>query len=131
MWFFMENFNNQIYSTPDPSKDNIQKLSRDMKFVAFFIIIYGAISALTLIGALVGIPIIFAGLKLRDASIALQNYLSSNHQSDFDNAIEKQARAFWILKILIIVTIVVYVFFIIVFVLFLLPMFRNIPVSEI
>ena len=115
----------------DTSKENILKLSRDMKFVAFFIIIYGGISTLTLLGALFGIPIIFAGLKLRDASLALGNFLVTNQTSDFDNAIEKQAKAFWILKILIIVSIVIYVLFIVVFFMFLFPIIRQNPIGEI
>lgn len=127
----MDSLNNQLIPTQDLPKENIEKLSRDMKFVALFIIIYGGISTVTILGALVGIPIIFAGLKLRDASNALQNYLISNQPSDFIEAIQKQARAFWILKILIIVVIVMYVFFIIVFFLFLLPIIKNNPVGEI
>lgn len=127
----MDNLISPDYSNVDQSKINMQNLSQDMKFVSLFVIIYGAISTITLIGALLGIPIIFAGLRLRDAAIAINNYLASNQQYDFNLAIEKQAKAFWIIKILIIVSIIIYVIFFIAFFLLLLPMLQNMPSREI
>lgn len=126
----MDNLITQNYSNVDQSKLNMQNLAQDMKFVSLFVIIYGAISTITLVGALLGIPIIFAGLRLRDAALSLNNYLASNQQYDFDLAIEKQAKAFWIIKILIIVSIIIYVVFFIAFFLILFPMLQHIPTSE-
>lgn len=127
----MENLIQSDNSIIDSRKENYSKLAKDMKFVALFIIIYGAISTLSIVGALVGVPIIFAGLKLRDASIAINNFLLTNLQTDLDSAVEKQARAFWILKILIIVSIAVYVFLILATILFIIPYLRQLSMSQI
>mgnify|MGYP005836977011 CR=1 FL=1 len=127
----MENSFQSDFSTIDNRKDNYYNLAKNMKFVSLFIIIYGAISTLSIVGALVGIPIIFAGLKLRDASIAIYNYLHSNLQHDLDNAVEKQARAFWILKILILVTILFYIFVILILIIFILPYLRNLSMFQV
>lgn len=126
----MENSIQSDNSTVDIRKDNYFNLAKDMKFVSLFIIIYGAINTLSIVGALIGVPIIFAGLKLRDASIAINNYLLSNQQYDLDSAVAKQARAFWILKILIIVSIIVYVFLIIAAILIILPFLNQLTSSH-
>ncbi len=127
----MENSLQSDFSPIDNRKDNYYNLAKNMKFVSLFIIIYGAISTLSIVGALVGVPIIFAGLKLRDASIAIYNYLQTNQQYDLDNAVEKQARAFWILKILILISIFFYIFFILILFIFIVPYLRNLSISQV
>jgi len=91
------------------SRLTINKLSGDMNFVGLFFIIIGALECLTIVGAIVGIPLIICGLRLRESSNSFNNFLSTNNEAALDNALEKQSRFFFIQKILIIISIVLFV----------------------
>lgn len=121
----MESEINSYSFLTESRKDNIQKSSRDMKFVSIFIIISGAAYTLSIVGAIFGIPLIFAGLRMRQSAEAWYNYLITNQQVDFDGAIEKQAQAFWILKIIIIASLIVYLMIFIAFWVLILPMLNH------
>ena len=41
------------------------KMTSDMRFVGLFTIIYGVLTCLTIIGALIGVPTIIIGLRIR------------------------------------------------------------------
>jgi hypothetical protein len=103
----------------------ISKMSSNMNFSAVFVIIYGAINAITIVGALVGVPFIFAGLKLREAALAFENYAQTMEPKDLTDAFQKQARAFWILKVIIIVSILLYFIAIAAIFIWFLPIIRN------
>ena len=103
----------------------ISKMSSNMNFSAIFVIIYGALNAITIIGALIGIPFIFAGLKLREAAGAFQVYSQSMNPSDLSIAFQKQSRAFWILKVIIIVSILLYFVAIAATFIWLIPLIQN------
>ncbi len=93
----------------------IPKTTRDMRFVGWFYIVYGALSSLTIIGAIVGIPLLISGLRLREAADEFDVY-QRNH--DFDaivRGIERQGKFFLIQKIFAILTII----FLILYMLFL------------
>lgn len=90
------------------------RMTSDMKFVGIFTIIYGGLSCLSIIGAVIGVPLIFAGLRIREAADEYSMFQSSNDNKALRRAFEKQGRYFNILKILIIVGIVITVIYIIV-----------------
>jgi Family of unknown function (DUF5362) len=85
------------------------KMTGDMNFVGIFYIIIGALYSITIVGALIGIPLIISGLRLRESSDSFKSYLSSNDQNMLVNALEKQGRFFFIQKVLIIIAIVLFV----------------------
>ncbi len=91
----------------------IAKLSSDMRFVGIFFIIVGAFYSLTIIGAILGIPLIISGLRLRESSDSFSSYLLSEDNNMLERALERQSRFFFIQKIFIIITLVVMVLYII------------------
>jgi hypothetical protein len=94
------------------------KMTGDMQFVGMFVIIYGVITCITIIGALIGIPLIFAGLRMREAAEQFNYFKMTNEPASMRSGFELQGRALRIFKILIIIAViltVVYIIFIIVF----------------
>jgi len=87
----------------------ISKMSKDMTFLAILLIIYGALSCLTIIGALVGVPYIFAGLRMKEAAEHFKSYLFNKNVSNLNYALERQQRMFFIFKVLAIIGIVLFV----------------------
>lgn len=82
------------------------QMIRDMKFVGMFSIIYGAITSLSIIGALMGVPLIFVGVRMRDAADYFQAYQMTKDRTALINAFDAQAKFFRITKILIIISII-------------------------
>jgi hypothetical protein len=93
----------------------IPDLSGNMQFVGMFNIVYGAISCITIIGALVGIPLIFSGLRLREAAALFEEYRRTGDTEAIMSGFERMNRAFFIAKILIIVSVALFVVYIAVF----------------
>lgn len=96
----------------------VKKLTGDMNFVGLFNIIFGALYCLTIVGALFGVPLIFMGLRLREASESLNMYLINNDFALLERALEKQGRYFFIQKVLMIIALVLIVFYIIIIIAF-------------
>lgn len=96
----------------------LRSMSGDMTFLAIFEIIIGALYCLTIIGAAIGIPMIFAGLRLKESADAFTSYTTAAESGMLRGALEKLGRHFHIHKILVIVSIVLTVLYII-FVVFL------------
>lgn len=86
-----------------PVQPDINKLAGDMKFFGIYQIIAGIISCLNCVGLIWGIPIIFSGIRLNEAADALKNYNITRDPKTLDYAFERQARFFFIQKIIIIV----------------------------
>lgn len=84
----------------------VTKLISDMKFVAWITIIEGAITCISIIGAIIGIPVLISGLRLKEAAEELAIYKNSNDFTYLKRALDKQQRFFFIQKILMIVGIV-------------------------
>lgn len=101
--------------------ETIRKMNSDMNFVGIFTIIYGILNCLTIIGAAIGVPLIFAGMRLRDASLEFERYLQTNDMAAIFSGFEKQQRAFFIQKVLIIISII----FIILYVVFIILMIGS------
>jgi hypothetical protein len=96
----------------------VNKMTGDMKFVGIFYIVVGAIYCLTIVGAVIGIPFIICGLRLRESSDAYNGYLTSNDAGMLERAFERQGSFFFIQKVLLIiglVLMVIYIIFIIAF----------------
>ncbi|NTV46603.1 MAG: DUF5362 domain-containing protein [Chlorobiales bacterium] len=85
----------------------IPKMTSDMKFLGIFLIVTGVLSSLTIIGAIVGIPTIVSGLRLRESADAFTMYLERNDFSSLERAIERQSRYFFIQKVLLIVALLI------------------------
>jgi hypothetical protein len=106
----------------------ISKMIGDMNFVGIFYIITGALYCLTIIGALVGIPIIISGLRVRESASHFQGYLVSDDPMALEQAIERQSKFFFIQKVLMIITMVLFVLYVIlvaVFIGFILTYFEG------
>ncbi len=93
----------------------INSLVGNMKFVGVFTIIYGALTCLGCISAAIGIPMIFAGIRLRESADFFKAYADANMNNPeiLSQALEKQNRFFNIQKIIIIVSLVLTVLYII------------------
>jgi hypothetical protein len=94
-------------------RTTISKLNSDMRFVGMFYIIIGALYSITIIGAIMGIPLIISGLRLRESSDSFSSFLLSSDNNMLERALERQSRFFFIQKIFIIITLVVMVLYII------------------
>jgi Family of unknown function (DUF5362) len=96
----------------------VSKMSGDMRFVGIFYIITGALNCLSIVGAIIGIPYIICGLRLREAADAFNSYLGSNDMSLLERAFERQGSFFFIQKVLLIIGIIIAVLAIILLIVF-------------
>jgi hypothetical protein len=95
------------------TKNIVYKMSGDMKFLGIFTIIIGSFSCLTIIGAVIGIPYIIAGIRLKESGEMFRGYLEYASQDFMERAIEKESQYFHIQKIIVIITIVFLILYII------------------
>jgi hypothetical protein len=119
----MDDFNEIKMDMPEPETPKqrtlgmfgmlFTRMTSDMKFVGIFTIIYGALTCLSIIGALIGVPLIYAGMRIREAADDYTRFQATNDNIALKSAFEKQAKYFNILKILIIVALVFTVLYII------------------
>ncbi|MFH0843292.1 MAG: DUF5362 family protein [Bacteroidota bacterium] len=82
---------------------NIPNLAKYMNFIGLLQIIGGALYCLTIIGALIGVPVIYMGIRLREAADGFKKYLASGSKDDLIYTIDKQTRAFFIQFVLTII----------------------------
>ncbi len=94
------------YKPPSPFQLSFDKMVGDMRFVGMFSIIYGAIISLSIFGAVIGIPIIIVGLKMREAADQFAIFKTTNDAVAMRSGFELQGKFFKIIKILIIVSLV-------------------------
>ncbi len=91
-------------SADDPLfQSMIAKITGDMKFVGVVSIIYGIIICFGIIYALIGVPIIFMGIRLREGAEALRAYAATKNFSELYLGLERAGRCFYIQKVLFIV----------------------------
>jgi hypothetical protein len=84
--------------------ENVPKMARYMKFIGILEIIGGAIYCLTIIGALIGVPVIYMGIRMREAAEGFKKYLASDSKEDLNYAIDRQTRFFFIQFVLAIIS---------------------------
>lgn len=100
-------------------QSRIYEMSNHMKFVGLFSVIYGALATLTIIGALIGIPYLIAGLRLRESATLFRDFATMSDPRLLITAFEKQSSFFFIMKVLIIIGLVIisfYLLFVLIFV---------------
>lgn len=112
--------------TPSPFQFMFDKMTKDMRFVGMFSIVYGVLMCLTLIGALIGIPTIVIGLRIREAADQFAIFKMTNDAAALRNGFELQGKYFNIIKILIIVGLVLFVVYIILLIVFFSYLFSSI-----
>jgi hypothetical protein len=103
----------------------VSELADNMSFVGWFAIIAGALNCLTIVGALVGVPYIFIGVRLNDAVKELREHLRGGDKEAVYRAMERQNRAFFIAKVLIIIGIVLFALYILFLIFFGFSMISN------
>jgi hypothetical protein len=103
----------------------INKMTGDMRFVGVFYIIMGAIYCLSIIGAVIGIPFIICGLRLRESADAYNGYIGSNDLNMLERAFERQGSFFFIQKVLMIIGLVLLVLYIILIIIFSATLFSS------
>jgi hypothetical protein len=105
-------------SVPGPASTamstNLPDLAKYMRFVGLLQMIGGVLYCLTIIGAIIGVPVYIMGKRLRESADAFTNYNTSNSGRDLETAIEKQTRAFFIQYILAIIGLVFMAIYIVV-----------------
>ncbi len=109
------NFNPEPATIKPPSYFQIifDKMTTDMRFVGLFTIIYGVLTCLTIIGAIIGIPTIIIGLRIREAADQFSTYKITNNAASLRQGFEIQGKYFRLIKILIIIGLVFTVLYII------------------
>ena len=94
----------------------VRDMCGDMKFVGIIGIVIGACYCITIIGALLGVPYIIASIRLREAADGFFGYLDANNFEALQKGFERQKSFFFIIKVLIIISIVFMVlYFIVIF----------------
>jgi type III secretory pathway component EscU len=109
----------KIPSQPSAFQFAFTKMTGDMQFVGMFVIIYGALMCITIIGALVGVPMIFVGLRMREAAEQFNYFKMTNDPASMRNGFELQGKSLHIMKILIIISLICTVAYIILMIVFL------------
>jgi Family of unknown function (DUF5362) len=104
---------NEAFSTLPNTRMVVSKMTKDMQFVGIFFIIGGALYCITIVGALLGIPLIISGLRLRESADSFNSYLGSGNDGLLEDALQKQSKFFFIQKVLIIISIVFFVLYLI------------------
>ena len=93
----------QTYQPPSFFQIAFMKMTKDMRFIGMYHIIVGAISCLSIIGAVIGVPVIFIGLRMREAAEQFEFFKTANNAQALRRGFELQGKYFRIWKILIIV----------------------------
>jgi len=107
------------YKPPSEFQYLFDKMTGNMKFVGMFTIIYGGFICLSIIGALVGIPLIIAGMRIREAADQFKIFKITNNTGAMRSGFELQGKYFHILKVLIIVGTIITILYIIFIIYFL------------
>lgn len=102
------------------------QMIKDMKFVGMFIIIFGALNCLSIVGAIIGIPYIFIGMRIRESAEQFDIFRMTNDARAMRMGFELQSKYFRIIKILIIVMLVLMVLGIILMIALIIPMISTI-----
>jgi hypothetical protein len=109
---------NQPTATIDNSQfqADVFDMTRYMRFLGILTIIGGALYCITIIGAIVGVPVIFIGVRMREAAEYFVKYSTSQNFQDVANAIERQKRFFFINYVFAIISLVVLALYIVIMV---------------
>lgn len=103
---------NVSFLTSGQIDKNLEKMAVNMRFFAIFHIIYAVLISLTIVGAIIGIPLIIFNLKLNTAAKSYRSFAEDDDFFHLNRAFENQASFFFFYKILIIISLVFLVFYI-------------------
>jgi len=92
---------------------NMSKMTIYMRFIGVLTIIFGALYCIFIITAIVGIPAIFMGVRMREAAANFDKYASTGNLQDLWNAVERQKRFFFIQYVFAIIGLILMVIYII------------------
>ncbi len=101
---------------PGTLQTQLRSMSSDMTFLGIFEIVIGAIYCITIIGAALGIPLIFAGLRLKNSAGSFVAYTAAPESANLRTALEHLGKHFRIHKILVIISIAFMLLYIIIMV---------------
>jgi len=101
-------------STSSSMSANIPDLSKYMRLIGLLQMIGGVLYCLTIVGAIIGVPVYIMGKRLRESADAFTSYHTSNSGRDLETAIERQTRAFFIQYVLAIIGLVIMAIYIVV-----------------
>lgn len=101
----VENSNQNLFDIQ--FKNMLYSMSKNMNFVGILNIVFGALSCLSIIGAIVGVPQIIAGIRLRDANDKLKYFFSDENDVYFKDSLGHIAKYFEMTKIIFIINLVV------------------------
>jgi len=117
--------NNPYLMTKEQFGDMVYTMSRDMKFLGIMSIIYGILNCLTILGAIIGVPYIFAGIRLKESGESFGFYSKNYDEMALQQAIERQKRFFFIMKVLVIIGIVIFALVVLFYILMIAFFFSN------
>lgn len=89
-----------------PMGPTFGKTLADMRFMGWVGLIYGIMSCLSLVGAVVGVPLIIASHRFIEGVNRLENYRRENSVAELKAGFAEMGRGFRYLKVLIIIYIV-------------------------
>ena len=101
-------------ATSSSMSTNIPDLTKYMRLIGLLQMIGGVLYCLTIIGAIIGVPVYIMGKRLRESADAFTSYHASNSGRDLETAIERQTRAFFIQYVLAIIGLVIMAIYIVV-----------------
>ena len=101
-------------STSSSMSANIPDLAKYMRLIGLLQMIGGVLYCLTIVGAIIGVPVYIMGKRLRESADAFTSYHTSNSGRDLETAIERQTRAFFIQYVLAIIGLVIMAIYIVV-----------------
>lgn len=102
-----------------PSPETLRRLAGDMTFIAWYYIIAGALICVSIVGAIIGVPQIISGLRLKDSADELLRYAYEPNPQLLEHALALQQKFFFIQKVLVIISLAflaLYFFFIFAFI---------------
>lgn len=110
--------NKQSFQPPSYFQITFMKMTKDMRFIGMYHIIVGALSCLTIIGAVIGVPVIFIGLRMREAADQFDIFKLANNPQALRKGFELQGKFFNIWKIIVIISLVLAALYLIAFIFF-------------
>lgn len=90
----------------EKSLEDIGKISSDMNLLSYFSIIYGIVLSLGLITAVIGVPLIISGVKLKKSSESLMQVSENSELINLESAFSNLRVFFKIHKLILIIAII-------------------------
>ncbi len=87
-------------------KLSVMKMVPDMKAVSIFMIVTGVFSCLSLIGLIAGIPLIIAGVKLKDSASAFNSFTAQENPGLLNNGVQNLKEHYRMMKWYFILTVI-------------------------